>query len=157
MIVHRLSNDFFDDNFRLIAIHTTMEDYRLVYFLNKNLKLRFSKSYERSDLKDTESGFCFPYFRWYDENSKLTWHCFANRLVYEKKTSGFSLFDQVESVSYLINSKKKIDFFVKIDGQERIKEKEIISKIVTIPNVSAVYTIEAETLNSKHKLIFQEC
>lgn len=157
MIVHKLSNDFFDDDFKLIAIHTTMEDYRLVYFLNKNLKLRFSKSYKRNDLKDPKSGFCFSYFHWHDESSKLSWHCFANKLTYERKTNDFSLFDQVDSVSYLLNNKKKVDFFIKIDGQERIKEKEIINKIIAIPNISMAYMIDIEALSSKHKLIFQEC
>ncbi len=157
MIVHKLSNDFFDDDFKLIAIHTTMEDYRLAYFLNKNLGTKFSKSYSRSDLKDTESGVCFSYFCWYDEGSKLTWHCLANKIIYKQKTNGFSLFDQIDTVSYLINNKKKVDFFIKIDGQERIKEKEIINKIIAIPNVSMAYMIDTETLSSKHKLIFQEC
>ncbi|MDO5104610.1 IPExxxVDY family protein [Capnocytophaga sp.] len=157
MIVHKLSDYFFDDDFTLIAIHTTLEDYRLAYFLNKVLNLRFSRSYNRCDLKNIENGKGFSYFCWNDKASKIAWHCFANKLVFEQKTPQTSLFSQMTLVHYLVDSKKKVDFFLKMDGQGTLKTQEVIEKIVTIPNVTAAYTINTDTLSSKHKLIFQEC
>lgn len=156
MIVHKLSSDFFEDNFELIAIHTTMEDYRLVYFLNKVLNIRLYK-------KNMEQNFAvqnnpFSYFHWYDQLSKLGWHCFANRIVFQEKMGEGSLFNTSDVVRYLIDNKKKIDFFLKIDDVDtRFQTKKIIEKITTIPEVFVTYTIDIDTLSSKHKLIFQQC
>ncbi|MDO4228394.1 MAG: IPExxxVDY family protein [Capnocytophaga sp.] len=154
MIVHKLSNHFFDDDFKLIAIHTTMEDYQLVYFLNKILKLRLVKN-KKEDRLIVNEDVRFSYYHWNDESSKVIWHCFANKVIFEKEMVGTSLFATVPTTNYLIDNKKKVDFFLKIDAEERFDELSVIKKIMIIPNISAVYTINIDTLSSKHKLIFQ--
>lgn len=154
MIVHKLSNDFFDDDFKLIAIHTTLEDYSLVYFLNKILKLRLVKNKKGKRLEVNDE-VRFSYYHWDDASSKLIWHCFANKVIFEKEMKGTSLFATTSAVNYLIDSKKKVDFFLKIDAEDRFNEQSVIDKVMIIPNVSAVYAINTHTLSSKHKLIFQ--
>ena len=45
MAIHRLDLDEFDEiDYYLMAIHTSLEDYRLAYFINKNLPINLSKS-----------------------------------------------------------------------------------------------------------------
>ena len=45
MQIHALGlEDFCEEEYTLIGIHTVLEDYRLAYLLNKNLQIRFSKS-----------------------------------------------------------------------------------------------------------------
>ena len=40
MAIHKLHIDEFDEvDYELIAIHTSLEDYRLAYFLNKKLPI----------------------------------------------------------------------------------------------------------------------
>ncbi|GIM54608.1 hypothetical protein CAPN005_12550 [Capnocytophaga cynodegmi] len=68
-----------------------------------------------------------------------------------------SLFEATTFVNYLIDNQRKVDFFLKINPEGRFNEKEIIKKIATIPDISAIYKIDIDTLSSKHKLIFQEC
>ncbi|GIJ97745.1 hypothetical protein CAPN001_23140 [Capnocytophaga stomatis] len=157
MIVHRLSRDFLDDDFRLMAIHTTMKDYRLVYFLNKILKIRLSKESKKKTFVGVDGNADFSYYHWYDESSKINWNCIANRSVTETKMKVTSLFESTTFVNYLIDNQRKIDFFLKINPEGRFDEKEIIKKIAAIPDISAIYKIDTDTLSSKHKLIFQEC
>ncbi len=45
MAIHKLHIDEFDEvDYELIAIHTSLEDYRLAYFLNQKLPILLSKS-----------------------------------------------------------------------------------------------------------------
>ena len=54
MQIHSLGfNDFYEDDFSLIGIHTTLEDYKLAYLLNKNLKINFIKSKENLNFEKT--------------------------------------------------------------------------------------------------------
>ena len=45
MAIHKLQIDEFDDiDYELIAIHTSLDDYRLAYFLNQKLPILLGKS-----------------------------------------------------------------------------------------------------------------
>jgi len=65
MQVHSLDiEDFGDDNYTLIGIHTSLEDFKLAYLLNNNLDTLFSKAdysldFERSDSKASFSVYNF--------------------------------------------------------------------------------------------------
>lgn len=157
MIIHRLSRNYLDDDFRLMAIHTTMKDYRLVYFLNKILKIKLSKDSKKKAFVGAETNADFSYYHWCDESSRINWNCIANKAFTETKMKETSLFEATTFVNYLIDNQRKVDFFLKINPEGRFNEKEIIKKIATIPDISAIYKIDIDTLSSKHKLIFQEC
>ena len=64
MQVHSLDiEDFGDDNYTLIGIHTSLEDFKLAYLLNNNLDTLFSKAeysldFERSDSKAGTKSYC---------------------------------------------------------------------------------------------------
>ena len=45
MAIHKLDLGEFDEiDYYLIAIHTSLEDYRLAYFINQKLPINLSKS-----------------------------------------------------------------------------------------------------------------
>ena len=47
MQIHALElDDFSEEKYSLIGIHSTLEDYKLAYLLNKNLNTRFYKAKE---------------------------------------------------------------------------------------------------------------
>ena len=52
MQIHSLSLDVFEEEYSLIGIHTTLEDYKLAYILNKRLGIKLGKC--RDDLKFEE-------------------------------------------------------------------------------------------------------
>ena len=44
MAIHKIQiNDFVSDDYELIAIHSSLEDYKLAYRLNKELGLQLQK------------------------------------------------------------------------------------------------------------------
>ena len=52
MALHRLQvDDFYDESFKLLAIHCRLEDYRLAYLLNKNLNLNLKRKDEDLDFE----------------------------------------------------------------------------------------------------------
>ena len=67
MALHKLLvDDFDDDSYKLIAIHTRLEDYRLAYLLNKYLGLKFKRKDHDIDFKYLESSYSI--FEWDNEN-----------------------------------------------------------------------------------------
>ncbi|MEL6918168.1 MAG: IPExxxVDY family protein [Bacteroidota bacterium] len=61
MAVHKISEDFYEDSFALIAVHSSMEDYAMAYTINLHLKCNLQRS--RTDL-DVSRQTSFPIFEW---------------------------------------------------------------------------------------------
>ncbi len=57
---HRILDDFYEESFSLIAIHCSLEDYALVYALNRYLKTQFRRL--RTDL-DIDKRHFLSHFR----------------------------------------------------------------------------------------------
>ena len=52
MAIHKLDLGEFDEiDYYLIAIHTSLEDYRLAYFINQKLPVNLSKSENEIQIK----------------------------------------------------------------------------------------------------------
>ena len=63
MALHKLLVDDYEDlNYSLLAVHCEMEDYRLAYLLNQNLKTQLSRTKE--DLDFLTSLATFSIFEW---------------------------------------------------------------------------------------------
>ena len=61
--VHRISEEFFDDSFGLIALHSNMECYALAYNLNKAAKIMLVRSEDDLEI-DTSH---YPMFEFKDD------------------------------------------------------------------------------------------
>ncbi|WP_314240556.1 IPExxxVDY family protein [Capnocytophaga leadbetteri] len=154
MKVLRLSVDDFCD-YHLIAVYTHLQDYKLAYYLNKVLKLHLCREHEKPCLYCPHTQNTYPYYRWEDTLLRVTWHCIANKLSGSQQLDeGF--FSTTNTVHYLIDKLKKVDFFLKIDTEGTFNAQHIIAKIQQIPATNA-HTVALNTLNIKHKLLFQEC
>jgi len=161
MAVHKLfEDDFEEDNYTLIAIHCSAEDYRLAYLLNKTLDLKLARKQEDLDYNYMEASFSI--YEWDDEKNFVTWNLVANisRKEVERVASAGSLFSEQQgkrTVSkYLIPERKKVDYFIKISSESYIKSPKIIlSKINAIAEVITAYILEANQLKSKNNLIFE--
>ncbi|RXP59451.1 IPExxxVDY family protein [Lutibacter sp. HS1-25] len=144
-----------EEDYSLIGIHSTEEDYRLAYFLNKILKTKLKRSKYNLDFQNSDAEFSL--FEFKDETSFTNYYLINNKFksfVQNKNNNG--LFDgNFSSISYLIPEKNKIDFFLKIEGcycQNSVNN--LIEKLNTINQVITSYSIEPETLKSKDHLIF---
>jgi phage-related protein len=70
MAVHKLHIDEFDEiDYQLIAIHTSLEDYRLAYFINQNLPILLKKSNNTIQISNKEGETQFTRFIYEDEKT----------------------------------------------------------------------------------------
>jgi hypothetical protein len=160
MAVHKLIlDDVFDESvFTLIAIHCTIEDYRLAYLLNKFLRINLCRKRFDLDFKNGKSAYSI--YNWEDKKRLIDWNLVSNICKtndYAKINSGL-LFETSQSITKTYNllpELKTVNYLLKIDDELNIvKEKYIINTILSIPQIATAYTIDQSQLKSKDNLIF---
>lgn len=148
-------DDFWEEEYSLIGIHTVLEDYRLAYLLNKNLNTCFSKSKKDLEYMKNKQKTSFSIYNYKNKEYGFDWFLIANSFKKENQTAFNELLLTTETKTYLIPEMKKIDFFIKITGEATnnyvVKN---ISKIKSIEQVITAYLIDKNTLKSKDYLTF---
>jgi len=145
------------EDYSLIGIHTSEEDYRLAYLLNKNLNASFSKYHKYLDFKNSNA--VFSIYEFFDESKHQDNFLISNKFVgIDTQDTSANLFSDSVSystTSYLIPERKKVDFFLRIEGSASSKEIErVIEKLNTIHQIITSYSINPSELKSKDFLIF---
>jgi hypothetical protein len=160
MAVHKLIlDDVFDESvFTLIAIHCSIEDYRLAYLLNKFLRIHLYRNRFDLDFKNGKSAYSI--YNWEDKKQLIDWNLVSNICKindYAQINSGL-LFETTQSITktyYLLPELKTVNYLLKIDDElNLVKEKYIINTILSIPQIATAYTIDQSQLKSKDNLIF---
>jgi len=159
MAVHKLLEvDFDDDTYLLLAIHCTLEDYRIAYLLNKFLNINLKRSVY--DLDFEHSPGCYSIYEWEDIVTQTMWNLISNICKKEEdqmatKGSLFDLSSKVIKNYNLIPEYTKVNYFLKIgnDGL-KVNIKKIMSEIQKIPQVVTIYNVDVTNLKSKNNLIF---
>lgn len=153
MITHRILEDFSEDNFRLFAIHSNVEDHAIAFGLNGALKLRLKRT--RSDF-DLDEQVTFPCFEWKDELQDITWHLMCNSSTTRGTGNPGELFPDEPTLNlhYLIPEYKDADYVLRTEVTQELETEEILTAIHAIPHVITVYEIDTATLKSKENLIF---
>jgi hypothetical protein len=160
MAVHKLIlDDAFDEVlYTLIAMHCTLEDYRLAYLLNKHLGISLIR--KASDLDYNNSSVSYSIYEWEDTKQLVTWSLVSNICKTEtlQKVDYKSLFDTQQSITktfHLLPEYKSVNYFLKIDSEFSFsKEKYILDNILSIPQIATAYSIDSSQLKSKDNLIF---
>ncbi|MAX69632.1 MAG: hypothetical protein CMC76_00805 [Flavobacteriaceae bacterium] len=159
MALHKLLvDDFYDDEYKLIAIHCRLEDYRLAYLLNKNLDLNLKRKDEDLDFEYLKSSYSF--FEWNNEAQYITWNLISNICKKEEDSlySTGTLFASNEKTLktyYLISEYKKVDYFIKISNEiQNVNEHLVLKKLQAIPEIITSYTVDPLKLKSRDHLIF---
>ena len=150
------SFDFeYDHDYTLIGIHSALEDYRLAYFLNKNLNVQLRRIEEDLDFPGLNCSFSL--FKCEDEKSFTSWSLIANRHVsiFNVIPTSDNLFGEETKVFYLISEKKQVDYFIKINGTvDNDKLQSILANIKNTNKIITSYTINPNDLISRDNLIF---
>lgn len=144
-------------DYSLIGIHTSEEDYRLAYLLNKNLNTCFSRFNQHLDFKNNNAS--FSVYEFIDENKQQETYLISNKFIgNHTQVPNANLFSEkviYSTTSYLIPEKKKVDFFLKIEGDASVFEiKNILNKLNNIHQIITSYRINPTELKSKDFLIF---
>lgn len=151
--VYKINEDFYDDSFLLIAIHSSLDDYAMAYHLNQTLKANFKRSNNDFDLSENSS---FPWFDWVDQFHDRYWVLIANQSTKQELQVNNDLFQNETTYSRprLVPEYKDVDYFLKIEDEEGLESAEIVKILTKIPKVIAVYAVGTEKLKSKKNLIF---
>ena len=162
MAIHKLDLGEFDEtDYDLIAIHTSLEDYRLAYFINQKLPVILSKSKDdiQITIKEGETNFSRFYFN--DDEKDISWNLIQNKneVIHFKKGNTQNLFSnvtmEVSTKVFLLPEFKKVDYFLKIENnEETINASKIQLLLNTIKSISAVYMVDENKIKSKNNLIF---
>ncbi|MES2545153.1 MAG: IPExxxVDY family protein [Bacteroidota bacterium] len=160
MAVYKLSiEDFEEVDYHLIAIHTSLEDYRLAYFLNQKLPILLSKSEAEIQITIKEGETHFSRFVYEDIIQNCYWNLIQNKeeVTVLKKDNQQNLFAntalEVATKVYLLPEFKKVDYFLKIENSD-IEINDIITTLQSIDTISTIYTVDNKNIKSKNNLIF---
>ena len=159
MALHKLLvDDFYDDSYKLIAIHCGLEDYRLAFLLNQKLGLRLTRTDKDLDFQYLTSSYSL--FEWNNDNQYVTWNLVSNVCKKEEDSlySSGTLFQTKEKALktyHLISEFKQVDYFIKISNEiQNVNEKLILNKLYNIPQIITSYTVDPLKIKSKDHLIF---
>ncbi len=160
MVTHKLQLDDFDeDEYDLLAIHTTIEDYRLAFLLNQKLPIQFSKNKNPIVIPSKSESLTFNRFSYHLEEDQILWDLIPNKQekLNTEKGNGLDLFElettETYTIMYFLPEFKKVDYFIKIENAT-IDLNEIIALINSISVVSSCYIIQKEKIKSTNNLIF---
>ncbi len=160
MAVHKLYIDEFDEvDYELIAIHTSLEDYRLAYFLNQKLPILLSKSKSEIQINIKEGVTHFSRFIYDNSDKDCCWNLIQNKneVTQLKSDNNQNLFAnssyEIATKAYLLPEFKKVDYFLKVENNDTEME-EVIKIINTIDRISTVYPVDTNQIKSKNNLIF---
>lgn len=158
MAIHKLN---FDDAFNevfytLIAMHCTIEDYRLAYLLNKHLGISLKR--KPHDLDYNNGLVSYSIYEWQNIKQLITWNLVSNihKTETTQKTDTKSLFNTTQTKAfYLLPEYKTVNYVLKIDAQYGLsEEKKMLNTIKSIPQIITAYSINTNQLQSKENLIF---
>ena len=130
----------FEENydFDLIGICSHIKDYRIVWELNRHLKLNLSKdsNYELTRNGQQQS---HPFYFFCDESNLIDYYLIGNR----------------SNLGLLIPEESKCDYLLIIKGNiADISIHKILDKLNAIKNILTAYSIKIVELRSKENLLF---
>ncbi len=150
--IHKISEDFYESSYTLIAIHSSLEDYSIAYLINKQLTSKLNRAPIDLDFSENVS---FPFFEWKDTFNDAYWTLIINTSVEKesKKQEGLFSNELTYTTHFLVPEYKEVDYFIKIE--QAVEETEdIVKKLLMIPEIITAYSIEVTKLKSKNNLIF---
>ena len=144
-----------EHDYTLIGVHATLENYRLAFYLNKILNIKLKRN--NLDLDFGTGTSHFSLYTYECNNTFSYWALIANKHVFDanNEVENNYLFKEDYQTTVLIQEKKQVDYFLKIDGNfNELELNEIIKKVNSIKSVITSYEINPQTLKSKDFLIF---
>jgi len=162
MALHKLDFEDFDEiDYHLVAIHTSLEDYRLAYFINQKLPINLGKNKDEIHINIKEGETNFSRFYYYDKENEIVWNLIQNKneVIQQKNENTQNLFSnvnmEVSTKVYLLPEFKKVDYFLKIENAEDGMNLSKIQLLLnTIENISTAYSVDTNKIKSKNNLIF---
>ncbi len=157
MAIHKIQvNDFISHDYELIAIHSSLEDYKLAYCLNKELGLQLQKNDNCIEITIQEGKGAFENFAFDDKKNDVIWTLIENKTtIINSNKQMISLFEQVDITVFLLPEFRKADYLIKIENIDYgFDTDKIIDNVLKIKNITTTYSVDTTNLKSKNNLIF---
>lgn len=150
--LHKISTDFYESPYSLIALHCALEDYTLAYWLNRCLKTKFKK---KKDL-DLNTGAQFSVYDWQDTVTDSYWTLLSNKYMSTDYNLSQNLFGEapLEKRQHLVPEHKSVDFFLKIEDEGYLNTVKLLEQLKQMPKIVMPFVVNKEQLKSKNNLIF---
>ena len=151
---YNLGKSIEEESFSLIAIHASIEDFQLAYFINKNCNTRFKRKHNlfSNHLKKEINALVW-------ENSwdeETFWYLFPNKHEASKTRTTNNpdlLFENETQMDlYILPELKQVDYFIKIPNNKI--DNVYLKKIKELPEIQTAYNIHEDSLRSSKNLIF---
>lgn len=162
MAVHKvILEEVFEEPFELIAIHCSVEDYKMAYLLNKMVFMKFERCSKDLDFTRNNEQVFFTIYNFEDVQNHTNYYLIANKshqveqvhTAYKNDHTSL-LFDNSET-HYLLPELKKIDYFIKVERESGVfPSRDLVSEINEIKQVFTTYSVEVDSIKSKSNLIF---
>ncbi|MDV6169625.1 IPExxxVDY family protein [Flavobacterium sp. DG1-102-2] len=162
MAIHKLLiDDFVTVDYKLIAIHSSLEDHRLAYFINRELAILLEKCPNDIWVTINEGESCFSRFIFEDPGNDSAWNLIQNRnrITTMQSTTTTSLFEDtglsIETSVFLMPELKTVDYVLKIENTPTLFEQDkVVEKLLSIKQIATAYSVDHKKLKSKNNLIF---
>jgi len=149
-----LSNIIIEDSIYLIGISSALDNYNLVYKLNKQLNLNFVRLKKDIDLPKEKA--YYSHFIAKNKSKEIIYDFFSNKfkkISSPDKLNKLDLFNSHFSKEvYLLKEYKEADYFLKSTDQKY--HQEIVNCIRNIPQISIIYNVNSNEIKNKENLIF---
>lgn len=161
MLSHKLVLDEVEEDYHLLAIHTSLEEFKMAYLLNKHLQLSLKRARVDLDFNHGAVQALYPLYQFKEPAKYREYFLIKNKYKgpLKKIISSGSLFmedDVSAQFTYLIPEYKEVDYFIKIDeDMDELMIQERLQQIASIPNVLTTYRIDPNRLKSKNNLILE--
>jgi len=136
-----------EDDFSLIAIHSSCEGYYLAFLLNTHCQSSFVKSKNRKGSKQ-QKDYPFESYEWIDPINGIEIRIISNKhlIFQDENQKGSSLFDLPETKElYLVKDLKDVDYIIKINNG--IETQLLLEKMESIVQISYRYLIDQSQFN----------
>ena len=145
------------ENFHCFSIYSSLEDFRMAYFINKTFKINLKR--KKLDICENHKNAYFSQYEFLDETNFLTWKLINNKAkaTYEDKFLSSSLFQGNHNMDVnviLFEELKDIDYILLI---ENIQSENFVSKVLNkLQEIEGLIMAQVSTkiLKNKENLIF---
>jgi len=129
-----------DLDFVLIAITTSLRDYRTCHYINKRLNFNFTKSADLElDLLNAHGPVYFSIYEYHWEASETDFYFIANK----------------GSDGYLVPEMRKVDYFILIKNYiTDIELEKMLADLNKIQEIVAAVKIDPKKIKSRENLLF---
>ena len=148
----KLNHFAVNDNFHLIAIHSSSEIFKIAFEINKRLKVSL-KRIEDISYKNKKAYHSIYKYESIKYDSKI--FLFSNKSAMEEnQISQGLLFQGLSQLSFILSEFPKAEYFLKIE-QGEFDIPRLINNLKMCSAILSCYKVEIKNKKSKYNLIFE--